>query len=579
MMTRETQVQAIPDYLRPYIAKQDASLYTPMDHASWRYILKISNAFFAKHAHQKYLDGLSETGISVDRIPLIEEMDQCLRQFGWQAVAVSGFIPPAVFMEFLSLGVLPIACDMRKIENIAYTPAPDIVHEAAGHAPIVADPEYAAYLRSYGEVSRKAIFSDQDMNVYHAIRALSEIKEDPASTKEEIEAAQKSLDEAVSAVTFDSEATFLSRMGWWTFEYGLVGDLAAPKIYGAGLLSSVGESYHVFDKTVKKIPFSIDCVEMSYDITRPQPQLYVAPDFHRLKEGLVELANRMAFKKGGAEGLEKAKQAATITTTQLDTGVQISGTLKNFLKDESGKVFYLQYQGPTQLSYENREISGQGANYHKEGFGTPLERITEADLKNAGFSKGKKSTLRLKSGVTIEGVLENQLTQKGEIILLTFDQCTVKKGSEYLFRPEWGKYDIVCGERIVSVFGGAADRKRYLEVTGGFHQEPGRQKSNLTEENRELNELYAQVRKLRDLNQWDEQRIGQLEGIYRQLEKKYPLDWLLRYEILEIAHAQKLNLKWAQGIRSQLEKLAQELPGLGETIQRGLELVKEAATH
>ena len=118
-------------------------------------------------------------------------MDEKLRRFGWRAVAVSGFIPPAAFMEFQSLGVLPIACDMRKLENLAYTPAPDIVHEAAGHAPIIADPEYAAYLREYGEVSRKAIFTDQDMAVYEAIRNLSGVKEDPASTPEQLAAAPK----------------------------------------------------------------------------------------------------------------------------------------------------------------------------------------------------------------------------------------------------------------------------------------------------------------------------------------------------------------------------------------------------
>lgn len=115
--------ETIPEYLRPYIVEQDASLYTPIDHASWRFIMKISRAFFAKHAHRKYLDGLAETGISSERIPLIEEMDQCLRKFNWRAVAVSGFIPPAVFMEFLSLGILPIACDMRTLEHLP-TPRP-----------------------------------------------------------------------------------------------------------------------------------------------------------------------------------------------------------------------------------------------------------------------------------------------------------------------------------------------------------------------------------------------------------------------------------------------------------------------
>ena len=100
-MKKENKLSKIPDYLLPYIAKQDPSLYTAMDHASWRFILKLSRSFFSKHAHQKYLAGLKETGISVDRIPLIEEMNHCLKNFNWRAVPVSGFIPPAVFMDSL----------------------------------------------------------------------------------------------------------------------------------------------------------------------------------------------------------------------------------------------------------------------------------------------------------------------------------------------------------------------------------------------------------------------------------------------------------------------------------------------
>jgi phenylalanine-4-hydroxylase len=216
-------IQEIPEYLSPFIVRQDPALYTPIDHASWRFILKVSRDFFKKYAHQKYQDGLRETGISLERIPLISEMDECLNRFGWRAVAVSGFIPPGVFMEFLSLGILPIACDMRSLEHLAYTPAPDIVHEAAGHAPIVADPEYARYLRSYGELARKAIFSSKDMDVYNAIRHLSDTKENPASTSQQIQDAEAALEKASAAVDYISEATELSRMGWWTFEYGLIG--------------------------------------------------------------------------------------------------------------------------------------------------------------------------------------------------------------------------------------------------------------------------------------------------------------------------------------------------------------------
>jgi phenylalanine-4-hydroxylase len=411
-------LQKIPEYLKPYIVEQDPSLYTWIDHASWRFILKLSQNFFKKHAHQKYLDGLRETGISTERIPLISEMNECLDQFGWQAVAVSGFIPPGVFMEFLALGVLPIACDMRKIENLAYTPAPDIVHEAAGHAPIVADPAFAKYLLSYGELARKAIYSSQDMDVYNAIRELSEVKESPASTEGEIQVANDRLDKAVASVTYDSEATQLARMGWWTFEYGLIGEVSNPKIYGAGLLSSMGESYHCLSDDVKKVPFSLDCIHQTYDITKPQPQLFVAKDFGQLTAALEELAEGMAFRKGGTFGLDRAKKAGTANTIELDSGVQVSGILADFISEFQGELFvepaYLQFKGPTQISYRDQQIEGQGADYHAQGFGSPVGELKDGFLPAAldegalwkyGFTSGNKGSLKFRSGVEVTGVL------------------------------------------------------------------------------------------------------------------------------------------------------------------------------
>ncbi|MBI2712315.1 MAG: aromatic amino acid hydroxylase [Bdellovibrio sp.] len=568
----------IPAYLRTYISDQDPSLYTAIDHASWRYILKISKAFFSKYAHQKYLRGLEETGISTDKIPLVSDMSRKLEKFGWRAVPVTGFIPSAVFMEFLSMGILPIACDMRKHEHLGYTPAPDIVHEAAGHAPIIADPEYAAYLREYGEVSRKAIYSDQDMNVYNAVRHLSDTKEDPESTERDIKAAEVRLENAILAQRDISEATLLMRMGWWTFEYGLIGDLKNPKIYGAGLLSSVSESYHCLGATVSKIPFSIECVHTGFDITRPQPQLFVAPDFQTLGRGLEELSETMAFRIGGLEGLRRAHKAGTVTTTQFDSGAQISGILSDIRVDTSGRPFYLKFRGPSQLSVYDHEIEGQGPKRHPEGFGTPIERVTEADLEKAkAIARDGKIQLRFSSGVQVEGKLIGKHLEKGELVLLTFKDCTVTCGKELLFQPEWGEYDMLCGTKVVSVFGGAADRAKYLDATGGFHQTPARQKSNLTPENEGLNALYSKIRQLREAGGWNSGSLHQLEEIFETLERKFPQDWLLRYELLELIETQKApvenSAELCEKLRKSLTEISRTSSELKEIIQRGLELL------
>lgn len=578
-------IRVIPEHLRPFIARQDANLYTAIDHASWRYILALSKSFFPDHAHRKYIDGLRETGISTERIPLISEMDAKLKKFGWRAVAVSGFIPPAIFMEFQSLGVLPIACDIRKLENLAYTPAPDIVHEAAGHAPIIADPSYSEYLRSYGEVARKAICSDKDKAVYEAIRNLSEVKENPISTKLEIDTAQRELNVVIAKNSYVSECTYLARMNWWTVEYGLVGPMAAPLIYGAGLLSSVGESHDCFSSRVLKIPFTLDCVNVSYDITQPQPQLFVAPDFESLTRALREYEKTMAFRRGGLEGLAKAKMAATTTTVTLDSGLQISGTLDDFSLDKKGKVAFLKYSSPTQLAFRDRELRWQGADTHKMGFSSPvgilkglrksLTHISTRDLSRLGFKNKKRGKLEFESGITLEGRLLRKIEQAGKILVLTFDACSVTWGNTVLYNPDWGTFDLACGSQVISVFGGAAERGKYMKATGDLSGlTPPIQKTNLTPENRELDSLYTKVREIREAGSVRiKQSIHDLSMTEQVLEERYPKDWLLRWELLELEHREALHAAWAPRVLSRIENIMHEKPDLKSMIERGLKLI------
>jgi phenylalanine-4-hydroxylase len=566
----------IPDYLWPFIAEQDYAAYTWIDHASWRFILRLSMDFFKDHAHPKYRAGLEETGISLDRIPRISEMDAKLRRFGWRAVAVSGFIPPAVFMEFQSLGILPIAAEMRTLEHLAYTPAPDIVHEAAGHAPIIADPEYAAYLKAYGEVARKAIFSSKDMELYDAIRDLSDTKEDPASTAAEIAASQKRLDSVIGSIQYVSEATYLARMNWWTVEYGLVGPLQEPKIYGAGLLSSIGESYHCLSERVRKIPFTLDCVNASYDITRPQPQLFVATDFASLTRLLEQYAETMAFRRGGLEGLAKAQMAATVTTTELDTGVQVGGILSEFLTDDRGAPAYLRFQGPTQLARAGQEIPEQGPAVHSHGFGTPVGLLKDgrspAELSDAELRLG---VLKYASGVEVRGRYLGSVLDPstGRNQILRYADCTVTFGSRTLFAPEWGVFDLACGAWVRSVFGGAPDRARYLAATGGFGQPPRKvMKSNLTSENRELTELYGKIRMLRE----ECDALGPLEAkaraeaIHARLEEIAQTDWLSRWELLELDVTRQLGVRFRTQLEKRLGEISQLSADRREMIARGL---------
>ncbi|MFA7329972.1 MAG: aromatic amino acid hydroxylase [Candidatus Delongbacteria bacterium] len=567
----------IPAHLKAWTVEQRPEYYTAIDHAAWRYILRISGRFFAKAAHPAYLDGLQATGISSERIPLIQEMDEKMKRIGWRAVAVSGFIPPQAFMEFQSLGILPIACDMRKLEHVLYTPAPDVVHEAAGHAPIIADPDYSDYLRAYGAISRRAIYSHHDMDLYRAIRRLSVVKEDPAATAAEVEAAQRALDETLAALDWVSEATELSRMYWWTVEYGLVGALENPRIYGAGLLSSAGESWHCLGPQVEKRPLGVDCVHQTYDITKPQPQLYVTPDFLTLRAVLEEYAAGMACRTGGVPALDKALRARTPVTVTLDSGLQVSGVLAERLLDAAGRPAYLRFSGPVLLAEDEQVLRGHGRDTHAHGFGTALgplagreggtARLDGGALRELGFGGGGRGRLAFESGVVLEGRLAEVREGKAGNQLLRFTDCQVSWGDRLLFDPAWGDYDLACGQEVPAVSGGWVDGMIDPE---DLPRERPCMKCNLDEGNRALNELYAELRRLRERGEPGPAEQLRLEEIAAELDAAHPEDWLLRLELLELGAG--LRPERITALRGQLESLAARGGEWRELVERGLAL-------
>ena len=326
----------LPRHLARYVVDQDYAAYTPRDHAVWRHILGRLTARLKDKAHPSYLAGLAATGIGTERIPSLAEMNDRLAGLGWRAAPVRGFIPPAVFTELQARGVLAIAADIRTHEHVEYTPAPDIVHESAGHAPILKDPRYADYLKRCGVAGFKAIASREDRDVFEAIRALSVVKEDPAAGPDDARRAEGRLQAALAGRSYVSESTRASRLYWWTAEYGLVGTLDQPRIYGAGLLSSIAEAGHCLTAAVAKVPLSLACVEQDFDITRMQPQLFVARDFDHLFEVLEAFEATLAWKRGGAYGLEEALRAGTVNHLLLPGGLEVTGQVTGLVRAGAG---------------------------------------------------------------------------------------------------------------------------------------------------------------------------------------------------------------------------------------------------
>ena len=542
----------LPQHLRKYCVDQNYARYTPVDQATWRYCLRQLKDFLSKNAHPVYIEGLEKTGISEEQIPRIEEMSTKLSNFGWTAMPVSGFIPPAAFMELQSLSILPIASDMRSIDHLLYTPAPDIVHEAAGHAPIIVDPEYAAYLKEYAQVAKKAIISKEDLDLYEAIRELSDIKESSSSTPEQIQASEKKLEETIKASTHVSEATELSRMNWWTAEYGLVGSVDKPKIFGAGLLSSVGESKWCMSEKVKKIPLTVDCIKQTYDITEPQPQLFVTPDFKTLVKVLHQMSDSMAYRIGGKTGLDKAIQAKSVNTVELETGLQISGVLSEYIQDASGNVIYIKFTGPTQISRNDIQLAGHNKEYHQHGYSFPL-----------GSYKQVGNTLQYDSGVTVTGDLVK--TEHG---IMTFANCTVKYKDQTLFQPDWGNFDITVGNKVVSVFGGPADRKSYGDTDDFVAARVPT--PNYSAEQKALFALYQNIRDYRRSRpEWsDSTTMALFDKCLNEANDK----WLLFVELLEIALMSKLSPVLTKKIETHLQTIKSNNEKLTSVIDDGVRL-------
>ena len=119
----------LPKSLHTFIVKQPYNDYTFQNQAVWRYVMRLNIDYLKDVAHKSYIKGLSLTGISIDKIPMMEGMNRILKDIGWAAVAVDGFIPPNAFMEFQAHNVLVISSEIRTIDHIGYTPAPDIIHE------------------------------------------------------------------------------------------------------------------------------------------------------------------------------------------------------------------------------------------------------------------------------------------------------------------------------------------------------------------------------------------------------------------------------------------------------------------
>lgn len=578
------QVAKLPKHLRQFIVEQHYEKYTPIDQAVWRYVMRQNYSYLKHVAYYPYIKGLNRAGLSIEHIPNLQTMNDNLGKIGWGAVTVDGFIPPAAFMEYQAYRVLVIAADIRQINHIEYTPAPDIIHESAGHAPIIADTDYNNYLSYFGSIGAKAMFSSKDFELYEAIRKLSILKEAAHADEQEIAAAEKTLKQIADDMGEPSEMALLGRLHWWTVEYGLIGTLENPKIYGAGLLSSIGESATCMDPAIKKIAYSIDTINYSYDITQQQPQLFVTPTFQNLIDVLEQFANTMAFRRGGSESILKAIECKNPSTAVYSSGLQVTGIFTDLGMNQADELTFVKTTGPSALAYNGKQLDGHGKTYHADGFSSPvgrlkgmeqpLENLQNQELVAIGIAEGQNTTLEFESGIKVTGTVKAVTLKDQKLILVSFVDCTVTESNgNVLFQPAWGTYDMAVGEKIISVFNGAADKDAYEEIALISEQQTHR--IIYDETTQQLHQMYQQIRTVR------ETQIGYdtLKPMFETLKTNYRGDWLLALEILEIVYHTALDPDFEKELRIYLEVKAATTPVYTKLINDGLHVIANPVTQ
>jgi len=218
--------------------------YTELEHEVWKTIWQVLGPVHREHACNEYLDCLERLAFDADRIPQLDEVSRKVEAIsGFRLEPVAGLVEPRVFLESLARGVFLSTQYIRHHSTPLYTPEPDVAHEIIGHAVTLASPRLADLNRLFGE--------------------------------------------AVSRTDVPSELDRLSRVYWFTIEFGVLRENDGIKAYGTGLLSSAGELAEMHKAELK--PLDLDAAANNvYDPTHFQAVLFCADSFDEMYERLKE---------------------------------------------------------------------------------------------------------------------------------------------------------------------------------------------------------------------------------------------------------------------------------------------------
>jgi phenylalanine-4-hydroxylase len=226
-----------------YTVEQHWENYGAAEHEVWRLLYTRQRALLERYAAPEVAAGLAALGIDERHIPRFDAVNELLRPVtGWRIVAVPGLIPEEHFFAHLAARSFPVSVWIRKPHELDYLSEPDLFHDFFGHVPLLANPVFARFMQAYGVAGQKA-------QAHHAV-------------------------------------ALLARVYWYTVEFGLLRSAAGLRAYGAGILSSKGETvYAVESPEPNRVAFELERVmRTDYRIDTFQRMYFVIDSFEQLFE-------------------------------------------------------------------------------------------------------------------------------------------------------------------------------------------------------------------------------------------------------------------------------------------------------
>jgi len=234
--------------------KQKYEKYTEEDFLVWKTLFNRQEENLPGKAHPEYLRCLDELSdvLNPDEIPNFDKLNEkLLAENGWSIVVVPGLIPVDQFFKLLSQKKFCSSTWLRKMSQLDYLEEPDMFHDIFGHIPLLMNEQYAKFVQRFGEMGVK-------------------YGHDKVVEKQ------------------------LQRLYWYTIEFGLIEQQDDTRIYGAGILSSSGETNHIFDDDIDVLPYDVEKVLHTDFITSEIQTLYYEIDsFTQLFQSVEELEEQL----------------------------------------------------------------------------------------------------------------------------------------------------------------------------------------------------------------------------------------------------------------------------------------------